>query len=203
MALVQNQQPTTLMGFLQWMSPTPYQVSAASLDRSVAPFFAKYPRDGTVTLWISVAPAAPALLPLPYVPVPQNLYQSTSMPYQGCYAIVFSKNGYVGVNSADAYNNRMDDLDSADDCVFEEMSGSRPSCRIEPIFGEALSHQFWVKRKGRSITRRELVRQIAKEVKRYLQDVSLRNDPIPIDHVIILGVTKVSDASVQPELAVC
>ncbi|PCH36141.1 hypothetical protein WOLCODRAFT_166716 [Wolfiporia cocos MD-104 SS10] len=199
---VLNQEAIALNEFQRRMSFTGSQIPVGSLGHPVIPFFATCPPGQMVNVWTSIAPHPLAPAPSMYVSVPQKLYQPSSRQYPDRYIILFTQNGVMGVNGADAYSNRMDDLDFADDLVFVEMSGSRPSCRIEPSFGRRYSHQFYVKRSGKPITRKELAKRIAEEVKRYLQEEPFGDNPIPINHVLILGVTKTSNGSVQPEIAV-
>ncbi|PCH36132.1 hypothetical protein WOLCODRAFT_146122 [Wolfiporia cocos MD-104 SS10] len=137
-----------------------------------------------------------------FVYVEQDHYQSFSSPYRGRYFLPFSINGVVGINAQTAYSGYIEGMDYADCQVFTEMSGSRPSIRIQPKNGTSYSHQFYVKRRGdEPITLRELATRIAQEVKRYLHGRKFREDPTPVNDVVLLGVTKVSDGSVQPELA--
>ncbi|PCH36140.1 hypothetical protein WOLCODRAFT_156867 [Wolfiporia cocos MD-104 SS10] len=136
-----------------------------------------------------------------FVVVPQDRYRPPSSHYSTIYFLPFSINGVVGIDAQAAYRGLTRNLDYAGFPVLAEMSARRPSCRLQPTGLPSWSHQFYVKYNNGPVSLAELATRVACEVKRYLHEKNYRRNPASMDDIILLGVTKVSDGSIQVELA--
>ncbi|PCH36138.1 hypothetical protein WOLCODRAFT_20370 [Wolfiporia cocos MD-104 SS10] len=91
-----------------------------------------------------------------FILVPQDRYRPPSNPYPAVYFLPFSINGVVGVDAQAAYEGYTRNLDYAGFPVLAEMSGKRPSCRLQPTGLPPWSHQFYVKKNNGPISLAEL-----------------------------------------------